>query len=552
MVTILEAISLLNSDGDTPLIEGDGGSGTTTTTTTPTTSGGILLGIPNDLYRKTRHPNNIDTFPEGGGTPLQSPQQFVGGPLINFNVTDTGVVYQWAGHFTFDNAEYDFAINATNKFRVKLDGVTVIDDFNSGATRARIERIDVSSGRHLITVEWAPNGGNSINFNATKVPIKVWVSCDDGLEREGDPPEGWIKTASGCFKPPLSDTDTTVDLLDVVDIRPGAETRIERAYVKGSGTALSSHRIKFFNRSSNMTVNVNLAGPKPVKFVTAFQLAGDVIVGGFPADSFELATQKEKEIDVLFTSSELDPLPDGLIRSEVLVSLSAGTITIPKDSDGTIDIGVPLPADAVTIITVEPPPVEPPPPAPTPTWRDCSSSTEVVHDGFPPTDWVLRSDGCYVPPVPPPPAITLNITQQELLPLFDGSRSTARARLNAVLEGDDPTTFTYAWNFDVNRQGAGTGNTAIQNTIANWLMTDADLILLEDPPTSKTTRVVEVIARRGIDVIRSRITVVLDNPELVFITPPLVVDEPIVSEPTTTSGGAGGGGDAPLIEGDTF
>ena len=383
-------------------------------------------------YTKTRReikrfrPDPISS----GGSPLQPGTQTVPGPRIIFQVTDIGVRYEWRGDFEFENAEYNFFINATNSFKVKLDGDTIIDDSKSGPTRTREKAVTVTAGIHEVVIEWRPNGADSLQFNFTRSFNVSWVSCVDGLTRPGDPPETWIKTRDGCFKPPLPEVDgEVINMLDVIDLSPDSDARIERAYIKGSGTALQSHRLKLLNRSTNMTLRVRLEGPRPVRFVTARDIVGDVGVGGLPADSFELRTREEKLVDVVFISRELDRLPEGLLRSDVLVGVSPGTITLSKDGDDNIDIGRPIdPADPITL-PVDPPIDPPPPPPPTPTWRDCSKGTAVVRDGFPPSNFVLRSDGCYVPEVIPPPAVSLVISSVEFPPEFDGSTPVARANL---------------------------------------------------------------------------------------------------------------------------
>lgn len=546
MVTLFNQETQLVPDGgeDTTGQQQPGGGGftpTPTPTPSPTPSpdddpddGGTIPKQPpvlKSLYQKSRHPNNLSFPPASGGEPLQPASETVRGMRILFSVTDTDAFYRWTGLFDFDNTEVDFGITATNQFRVKLDSQTIIDDFRIGPTRTRIERVTVPAGVHQITVEWGvPNGAGTIRFTTNVVAQQSWVSCEDGVARDGLPPDGWIRTADGCFKPPLGGDPSDTDLIQVVDITPDSDLSVERAYVLDSGTALSPHRIKFFNRAENMTVLVQLSGPTPVKFVTAFQVAGDVGVGGLPASSFELGIREEKEIDMVFLADEMNKLPEGLLRSNILVSLAAGTVTLAKDSDDDISVGTPSPEGEPILLPLDPVDLPPLPPPPTPTWSDCSSGTAVVRDGFPPSDFILRDDGCYIPAPTPELVVTMLIRPKELEPTFDGTRSTARAQLLVSLAGDDPTTYSYRWNFDVNKQGAGTGDTTAQSTTVGWLLTNADLIRLEDPNDGQTTRTVEVIATKGVKVIRSRVQVVLDNPSLAFIAPPEKTFQPI--EPT--------------------
>jgi len=228
------------------------------------------------------------------------------------------------------------------------------------------------------------------------VDTRTWVSCEDGQTRQGLPPDGWIQTAQGCYKPPAPTTlPGTTDLRQVVDIIPSILDRIERAYVIGSGVMLEPYRITFFNKATNMSVVVKLTGPTPVKFV----LAGKDIA----SDSFELQPQQGRQVDVQFIQEELNKLPAGLIQSDILVVFAAGTVTIAKDQDDTIDIGPPpvvgVPLPPPITLPVGPPPEE----APTPTWKDGTSGTVVVREGFPPANYVLRADGVYIAPTPTPP-----------------------------------------------------------------------------------------------------------------------------------------------------
>ena len=458
-----------------------------------------------------------------GGTPPQPATQTVPGPEIKFSITDIDKAsYTWKGNFGFDNAEYEFVIKATNRFRVLVDGETIIDSYVRGATRTRTHRTGITEGNHEVTIIWSPNGLNTIDFNFARVFAQSWISCVDGEEREGEPPETWTKTADGCFKPPLTDDEGVADLLQVLSILPTTDTRIERAYIKGTGTALQPHRLKFLNRSTNMTIGVRLNGPKPVRFVTAFVIQGDVGVGGLPADSFELGTRQEKEVDVVFIPGELDVLPEGLIRSDVLVSVNAGTITLSKDGDDNIDIGTPLPDGEEIDLPIDIPDPPPPPPPPTPTWRDCSGTTEVVRDGFPPSNFTLRADGCYVPPVVVPPTVTLVVSSVRFSPLFDGRVSIARYNLRPTITAGR-SAWSWQWNFDVNRQGAGTGNPSAQDPVASWRMNERDLRDLIN--RGRTTRVVEAIAtRRGGtfqgQVVRQTHTVVIDDRGLIRFSPP--------------------------------
>jgi hypothetical protein len=162
----------------------------------------------------------------------------------------------------------------------------------------------------------------------------------------------------------------------------------------------------------------------------------------------------------------------------------------------------------------------------------------------------LRSDGCFVPPLPEEPTITFDFDFLELTPKSLFGLPIARGRLTAVLTGDDPTTYSYSWNFDVTNLGAGFGDTAARITTAEWRMNTQDIVNLIGS-AGVTTRSVEVVATKGTKIFRVRKTVEFKDPALKFLTPPDPFDDPLPREPdedpdnteiVPNGGGTGGGG----------
>ncbi|KKM90141.1 hypothetical protein LCGC14_1241630 [marine sediment metagenome] len=113
---------------DSRLVNGvnGGGGGGGGSITSPTVTGTartvddiVLLDVPTNQYRKTRHDGNLSFLPTPGGTPTNPAQEIVSGPIISFNVSDSQAFYRWTGFFEFDNNEHDFNIEASDQFRVK-------------------------------------------------------------------------------------------------------------------------------------------------------------------------------------------------------------------------------------------------------------------------------------------------------------------------------------------------------------------------------------------------------------------------------------------------
>jgi hypothetical protein len=509
LFALKDAIPKLPPIGPAPTL---GGTSTGATTFTP-------LSVPTGQFLKLRFANT-----QWAGTPSSGPtqpdQEIVNS--VNLATDETNVSYRWEGFINFDAADYDFTAFATNGIRVTVAGDKVIDDVVISSERGITQRKTMPAGSTLVVVDWFnPSGPGTINLQITKVPAKSWKSCADGVTRSGDPPQGWVLTADGCWKAPLdSSTNAGIDLSKVVQISPSPETKIERAYLLGSGLAQTPYTLTFFNCSTNMGVIVELSGPDIVDFRSSFQTVGNVGVGGLPASKFVLAPRQQMLVDIIFKTDRMEALPEGINASQIFVKLSAGSITIPTNKDGTIELGLCPGLTPTSAPTSSVSPNKPQVELPVPQWADCSSGTRVQRTGTPPAGWVLRSDGCYVPPPPAVPQVTLDFTFSQLPSTLQTTVSgliggyvgqpVLHATLAAVVQGDDPTTFTYAWNFDVAGQGAGSGQTTVASpTNVAWLATAADQTALRNGGT--TTRTIEVIATKGSMVLRARKQVMFRN-----------------------------------------
>ena len=450
--------------------------------------------VPQGGYLKQRFANiSLD------GTPVEA--VLIDPKVVQQTTSLANVSYRWRGLQPFDAGQYIFAVTAADGFALLIDGRPVIDEWVTGPNREESAIVNMPAGHSLITLEWFKGSGTkSIRMAFTKRAVATWVSCEDGDEHDGAPPDGWILTGDGCWKPPVESDPGDVNLSEIVQISPDPTLQVERAYILDSGVQLTPYLMNFFNRSTNMSVNVAMDGPSPVMFSQR---------------SFELQPQEEKGIQVDFIQEEMNKLVEGLNLSNIVATITAGTITLPKDSDGDIEIGPPLGTEPEQLPVV--PLDEPDTPPPSPTWCDASGTETVERDGVPPTSWVLRSDGCYVPPTISRPDVNLSATFVETAPKLVKGINIAQGSLAASIVGDDPNTWTWAWDLDVANQGAGTGDTALRFLLGRWVMTEADLRSLED--NGATSRIVEVVARKGTEVLRSRLKIVFDDPALAFVTP---------------------------------
>lgn len=488
------------------------GGGTVIVTTGVSGSGDT---IPTETYLRLSFSNSTWTSP---------PVEQLNVALVKLTSSTPNSSYRWLGFFNFEAASYSFNITATNGIRVTVGGDKIIDDVVITPSRTISATKQMAAGVALVQVDWTnPSGTGNILFDFAPAIGGQWQSCVDGQLHDGAPPSDWLFNIHGnCWGPPATDSGSAnSDLTKIVVVAPALGTPIERTYILHSGVAQQPQQFRLFNCATNMSVNVEMTGPPQVKFLTAFQFVGDVGVGGLPADKFELQPRREMLIDMVFDPAKLDVLPEGLNQSSIMVRLSAGTITVPPGGDATIQVGI---CDSITLPgqpTSSQPPAATGSQPPSPTWLDCSSGTAVKQSGTPPTGWVMRSDGCFVPPPTPPPAITLDFSFNQLTSL---TVKTLRGTLVAALSGDDPTTYAYSWNFDVNGQGAGVGLTAANPTTVTWTKTTTDFSSLTN--VGSTTRTIEVIATKGSNVFRARRQITLKD---------LTVD-------TGTTGGTTSGG----------
>jgi len=490
------------------------------------------LEVPVGAYREQKFDNVTVS-----GNPVD--QSIV--DLVFQSTEEPNVSYRWQGLQDFNAGKYRFSVRAQDGVRVIVAGDTIVDEWSATERRRAImEEKEMPQGLSLVTVEWFKTGGTKrIEMVFEEIDLQNWVSCEDGEEHRGSPPDGWILTADGCWRAPTEIEDSEpVNLADVVQITPDTSVQVERAYVLNSGVQLTPYMLNFYNRSTNMSVIIAMDGPEVVTF---------------SEQSFELAVQESKEVQVDFIQEKMNEMEEGLNLSSIVATLSAGTITLTPDSDDNIHIGIPdienptgplIPVpDPTTIenptgplIPVPPPttdPIDYPPPV---TWCDASGAETVQRNGVAPTNWVQRQDGCYVPPMPPEPTVEITTRFVELAPSISNGINIAAGQLAAGLSGDDPNSWSWTWDLDVLSQGAGTGNTALQSLTAQWVMTESDLRLLENE--GQTTRTVEAIARNGNDVKRSRLVVVFRDPRLAVIVappappPPNVAVPPPLTQPT--------------------
>ena len=318
-------------------------------------------------------------------------------------------------------------------------------------------------------------GGGGTSIPNTEIPITdasdgTWKDCATGLRHIGTPPTNWILTPEGCYRPILTITDPIpINLEDVLQILPDPTEVIERSYIIGSGVALSPRRLLFFNRAVNMSLLIDLSASSPVSFKT---------ITGENISSFELASRTQRQLDICFTTTELDTADEGLNRAIATIQINAGTITLIGGNDQIIVGGDWDPAGFIDpyIQPPQPPIVDPP-----------------IVD----------------PPIVIPPfvvSLTIVDTEQPSM-LINGVRA-GKVHLWAGLRGDTPVFYNYTWNFDVLGQGSGIGS-ASQATTATWVMTENDLRLLESE--GKTSRTVEVVARKGNSIYRSTKEIILQD-----------------------------------------
>jgi len=270
-------------------------------------------------------------------------------------------------------------------------------------------------------------------------------------------------------------------LEDVLQILPDPTEVIERSYIIGSGVALSSHRLSFFNKSSNMSLLIDLSASSPVSFKT---------ITGENISSFELASRTQRQVDICFTTTELDTADEGLNRAIATIQINAGTVSL-VDGNDQIRIGGDL-TQLIDDQTIGPNTGPVPPPSVNITSEDQIELNTVI---VPPQDTAAA-----------PIRIIVDSVEQPSQ-LINGVR-VGKAFVSTTMRMDDPTLYSYTWNFDVLGQGSGIGSSS-QSTNVTWVMTENDLRLLESD--GKTSRTVEVVARKGNSIYRSTKEIILQD-----------------------------------------
>ena len=484
-----------DTDGSSGGSSDTGGRTVTDTTTRPDVPDTEQTTVPEGAYRKQRFDNVTLS-----GTPVES----VLAEIVSQRSGLTNVSYRWQGLQQFEAGEYRFSMQGQDGIRLTVASDVIIDGWVSSPRRTLQATKDMPAGESLVTADWFKGEGTmSVRMTYEKVAVQEWISCEDGETHQGAPPDGWILTKDACWKSPIPSDTGSVNLAEVVQIIPSPSNHVERAYVLGSGVTLTPYVLDFYNRSTNMSVKVAISGPSAVRFSRS---------------AFELTPRASSGIRVDFITSEMDKLSEGLNLSSIIVTLTAGTITLNRNADDSIEIGPPT--SVISIQPIDIPLVDPIiTPPPTPTWCDASGVETVQREGFPPANWILRVDGCYVPPAVIAPQVSLSATFSEGQPklLADGE-NIAIGSLAATIAGDDPNTWSWAWDLDVQEEGAGTGRTDARSLTVKWTMTEQDLRSLED--SGETSRTVAVVARKGNDVLRSRFLIKFKNPALAFVTQP--------------------------------
>lgn len=102
----------------------------------------------------------FSTFSEGSPTHNWG----YGAPLSNFPADNFSV--RWTSGQYLNQGTYEFTVRADDGVRVRVDNVTVIDEWHSSAGAMYTGQIGVSSGNHTITVEYYENGSLAyIDYN---------------------------------------------------------------------------------------------------------------------------------------------------------------------------------------------------------------------------------------------------------------------------------------------------------------------------------------------------------------------------------------------------
>jgi lysophospholipase L1-like esterase/RNase P/RNase MRP subunit p29 len=68
---------------------------------------------------------------------------------------------RWSGTFSFDGAGYKFIVTTDDGVRLKIDGVTVIDQWKDQAPTTNEATIQMTQGNHNVVMEYYENGGGA-------------------------------------------------------------------------------------------------------------------------------------------------------------------------------------------------------------------------------------------------------------------------------------------------------------------------------------------------------------------------------------------------------
>jgi len=266
---------------------------------------------------------------------------------------------------------------------------------------------------------------------------------------------------------------------------------IERTVEQNSPAELRPQVIGVFNRAENMELVISWDLPQGV-FMRL-----PVEDGAHTINTINIAPREEEKFVLDFEESALTQLEAGTYEGNVEIRLSAGEINLRPDDEGVV-IGPP-PDDMLTepIMDEQPIIVEPEEPPAPPTGSD----EEII-----------------VPP-PPPPEPVLSVAFTETEPLVSDTEKFAAGQFSLRIDNDDPTKYTYLWDFDVNDVSLVRGSVTAINPSAAWQMTSADLAEIE--AGGAATREVSVTATKGSTVLQETLVIQLDDPRLLDVEDPI-------------------------------
>ncbi|MBI4036629.1 hypothetical protein HY386_02005 [Candidatus Daviesbacteria bacterium] len=117
-------------------------------------------------------PDTIYALNQDWGT--GQPNSFVGADTFSA---------RWRGNFTFKAGTYTFYAGADDGVRVRIDGVTVLDDWrDTGYFERSFSRSFATAGVHLVEIDYYENGGDaraSLRWSYT-LPVQSWIQTIGG------------------------------------------------------------------------------------------------------------------------------------------------------------------------------------------------------------------------------------------------------------------------------------------------------------------------------------------------------------------------------------